>query len=198
MTARPSHEPLHALRQYQRLAPWNLKDLVALASAILDASGVRPTSAVASQYPSERTVRFYVTKGLVAPPMGRGAAATYAYKHLLHLLFVKLRQMEGATLDTIADEMPEHLGDAIERQVARTLGDDLPAPSELTLDDPASARGRSARAVHRWHALDQPADDVEREADHMALTKWHRVPAGAWIRTACPRGTPALRSPLAH
>ncbi|HLS48211.1 MAG TPA: MerR family transcriptional regulator, partial [Gemmatimonadales bacterium] len=91
-------DPLVTLREYRALAPWGLRDLTALAGAILDASGVVPINAASRAQPSERTIRFYVARGLVSPPEGRGTAAVYTYKHLLQVLAIKLRQMEGATL----------------------------------------------------------------------------------------------------
>ena len=97
------HDPLYTLRQYRQLAPWNLRDLASLAGAILESSGVRPLNAAASSRPNERTIRFYVTRGLVTSPDGRGTAATYGYRHLLQVLSIKLWQMEGATLASIAD-----------------------------------------------------------------------------------------------
>src|SRR5437899_10430731 len=105
MTGAPQHEPLHVLREYRSLAPWNLRDLAVLVGAVLDASAVTPINAAARAQPSERTIRFYVTKGLVSPPDGRGTAATYSYRHFLPLLSTKLRQMEGTTLATIIKEM---------------------------------------------------------------------------------------------
>ena len=86
MTGAPHHEPVHVLREYRNLAPWNLRDLAALVGAILDASAITPINAAARAQPSERTIRFYVTKGLVSPPEGRGTAATYSYRHFLQLL----------------------------------------------------------------------------------------------------------------
>ena len=67
-------DPLHVLREYRSLAPWNLRDLAVLVGAVLDASSVTPINAAARAAPSERTVRFYVTRGLVSPPEGRGTA----------------------------------------------------------------------------------------------------------------------------
>ena len=93
----PVVDPLSTVREYRGLAPWGLRDLTALAAGILDASGVVPVSAVARSRPTERTIRFYVARHLVNPPDGRGTAATYGYRHLLQVLAVKLRQMEGAT-----------------------------------------------------------------------------------------------------
>src|SRR6266699_1741738 len=107
MTGAAPHDPLHALREYRNLAPWNLRDLAALVGAILDASAITPINAAARAQPSERTIRFYVTKGLVSPPEGRGTGATYSYRHFLRLLWMKLRQMEGETLAAVTTDMPD-------------------------------------------------------------------------------------------
>src|SRR2546425_730142 len=69
-------DPLHVLREYRNLAPWNLRDLAGLVGAVLDASAITPINAAARAQPSERTVRFYVTQRLVSPPEGRGTAAS--------------------------------------------------------------------------------------------------------------------------
>src|SRR5713101_2454370 len=100
-TAGSALDPLATLREYHALAPWGLRDLAALAAGILDASGVVPVNAAARARPSEGTIRFYVARGLVSPPDGRGTAAVYSYRHLLQVLAIKLRQMEGATLEAM-------------------------------------------------------------------------------------------------
>jgi hypothetical protein len=147
----PALEPLTVLREYHALAPWSLRDLAALAGGILDASGVVPINAAASARPSERTIRFYVAQNLVSPPEGRGTAAIYTYRHLLQVLAIKLRQMEGATLDTIVREFSGLTGDTIERRVASALGVALPRPRDLQLlQDPGTRRGRVGRAVQAW------------------------------------------------
>src|SRR5205823_968963 len=78
VTGAPHAEPLQNLREYRNLAPWNLRDLAALVGAVLDASAITPINAAARAQPSERTIRFYVTKGLVSPPEGRGTASPWA------------------------------------------------------------------------------------------------------------------------
>jgi DNA-binding transcriptional MerR regulator len=169
-------DPLFNLREYRRLAPWNLRDLATLAAAILDASGVRPINAAASAHPSERTIRFYVTRNLVTPPEGRGTAATYSYRHLLQVLAIKLRQMEGATLAAIEEELVETAGDALERRVAAALGPHLPAPGQLPLtgqDTPP--RGRAGQALR---ALARPREDP---GDPRGASTWHRVWVGEGI-----------------
>lgn len=149
----PPADPLATLREYRSLAPWGLRDLAALAAGILDASGVVPVNAAARALPSERTIRFYVARGLVNPPDGRGTAAVYSYRHLLHVLAIKLRQMEGATLGTLAHEFNELTGDMIERRVAAVLGAGLPRPDRLLLlHTPGTGRGRVGRAMLGWLA----------------------------------------------
>jgi hypothetical protein len=146
-------DPLAVLREYRGLAPWGLRDLAALSAGILDASGVVPVNAAARARPSERTIRFYVARGLVSPPDGRGTAAVYSYRHLLQVLAIKLRQMEGATLETMTREFAGLTGDLIERRVATALGPALPRPDRLPLlQSPGTGRGRVGRAVLGWLA----------------------------------------------
>jgi hypothetical protein len=144
-------DALATLRQYAALAPWSLRDLSALAGAILEASSVYPVNAAASARPSERTIRFYVTRKLVSPPEGRGTAATYGYRHLLQVLAIKLQQMEGATLDALVSELGGLPGDVVERRVAGALGSRLPPPDQLPLAMPEGApRGKVGRALQTW------------------------------------------------
>src|SRR5687768_10579056 len=144
-------DPLATLREYRSLAPWGLRDLAALSAGILDASGVVPLNAAARARPSERTIRFYVARGLVSPPDGRGTAAVYSYRHLLQVLAIKLRQMEGATLEAMAREFDGLTGDVIERRVATALGPTVPRPDRLALlQAPGTGRGRVGRALLGW------------------------------------------------
>lgn len=163
-------DPLVNLREYRQLAPWSLHDLATLAGAILEAACVRPLNAAASAHPSERTIRFYVTRNLVAPPDGRGTAATYSYRHLLHVLAIKLRQMEGATLTGIQQELRETSGDVLERRVAAALGEGLPAPTELpVLGEEDYPRGRAGQRLRG------PAPLEARPDDDAASHTWQRI-----------------------
>jgi hypothetical protein len=141
-------DPLANLRAYAALAPWNLRDLAGLTGALLDASEIYPLNAAARARPTERTIRFYVAQGLVNKPEGRGTAATYNYRHLLQVLAIKLRQMEGATLEKVAAEFAGLTGDVIERRVAGALGSALPPPERLAVTPTdAAPRGRVGRAM---------------------------------------------------
>ncbi len=187
MTGAVQQDPLHILREYRNLAPWNLRDLASLVGAVLDASAVTPINPAARAQPSERTIRFYVTKGLVSPPEGRGTAATYSYRHFLQLLWIKLRQMEGVTLAAITKEMQDHTGDVLERKAAQTLGASLPVPDRLPLHSKgAPPRGKSGRALTAW---------IERDAtrDPESPSSWRRIPVGRGVELHLETAHPLAR-----
>src|SRR2546422_2926992 len=177
-------EPLHVLREYRNLAPWNLRDLAALVGAILDASAITPINAAARAQPSERTIRFYVTKGLVSPPEGRGTAATYSYRHFLQLLCIKLRQMEGATLAAITKEMSDQTGDVLERRAAQVLGASLPAPDRLALRGAQGLpRGEAGRALADWRTRGATREDSR-------PSTWRRLPIARGVELHVDRDHP--------
>jgi len=49
-------EPLHTLREYRNLAPWNLHDLAALVGAVLDCVGDHTDQRGRAAQPSERMI----------------------------------------------------------------------------------------------------------------------------------------------
>jgi DNA-binding transcriptional MerR regulator len=122
--------PIALLRAHARHAPWNARGLAAHVTGLVDSIGVRPTNASARAAPSARSIRYYIANGLLDRPEGTGTAATYGYRHFLQLLEVKIRQREGATLETIKREMKELTGDSLERRVATALGAALGATAE--------------------------------------------------------------------
>ena len=189
MNPAPSHapaDPLTTLREYRALAPWGLRDLAALAGGILDASGVVPVNAAARARPSERTIRFYVARGLVSPPDGRGTAAVYSYRHLLQVLAIKLRQMEGATLESMLKEFAGLTGDLIERRAATALGPGLPPPDHLPLlRTPGTGRGRVGRAVMAWLA---PVEGLTAASSHC-----RRIAVAPGVEVLIDEQHPALR-----
>lgn len=187
MTGAAQSDPLHVLREYRGLAPWNLRDLAVLVGAVLDASAITPINPAARAQPSERTIRFYVTKGLVSPPEGRGTAATYSYRHFLQVLSIKLRQMEGATLAAITREMQDQTGDVLERRAAATLGAALPLPDRLPLRSAdGMPRGRSGRALSAWLARDATRDPGQ-------PSSWRRIPVARGVELHVDANHPLAR-----
>ena len=190
-------DPLLTLRDYAKLAPWNIRDLSTIAGGILDASGVTPINAAAQSRPSDRTIRFYVTRHLMSAPDGRGTAATYGYRHLLQLLAIKLRQMEGATLTAIERELSDSPGDVMEKRVAATLGS-VPQPDELMAASSGAPRGRVARLLaSRRDAQAAAAPSLSRAATAVAVDSgaWYRIGIGDGLEVTLRADHPAARDP---
>ena len=190
-------DPLLTLRDYAKLAPWNIRDLSTIAGGILDASGVTPINAAAQSRPSDRTIRFYVTRHLMSAPDGRGTAATYGYRHLLQLLAIKLRQMEGATLTAIERELSDSPGDVMEKRVAATLGS-VPQPDELMAASTGAPRGRVARLLaSRRDAQAAAAPSLSRAATAVAVDSgaWFRIGIGDGLEVTLRADHPAARDP---
>jgi len=93
--------------------PWTILELAELAAETLAATRsagpegvpVRANGRV-RDVPNERLIRWYVTVGLVDPPLSRrGRVARYGRRHLLQLVAVKRRQTEGRSLAEIQAEL---------------------------------------------------------------------------------------------
>ena len=105
-----SIDPLIALRRHAAESPWSVAELSSLADGLLgqdDGGDARPLS--------ERTIRFYVSRGVVSAPSGRGRSASWQYRHLIELLAARLGQREGGALDALAARRSESTLDALER-----------------------------------------------------------------------------------
>lgn len=139
-------DAVNALRRYQEAAPWRLAELVALGDELLAAAGAAPEKPT-----SERTLRFYVSRGVVHPPYGRGAGSSWGYRHLVELLAARLAQHAGETLDVIAAAR-ETLGErALERRVVEKLGPSFFRPRLVRDAAQATAVARPIGA--EWHRI---------------------------------------------
>jgi hypothetical protein len=176
--------PIGLLRAHARHAPWNARGLASHVSGLVDSIGVRPTNASARAAPSARAIRDYVSNGLLDRPDGTGTSATYGYRHFLQLVSVKIRQREGATLETIKQEMSELTGDALERRVATALAAALGATAETRRvnsdgDGPSSWRRVIVADGVELHVRDDSPSASEdsvlamREAVRSALGRGH-------------------------
>jgi DNA-binding transcriptional MerR regulator len=86
-------------------ATWTISELAEQAAVALAASPQQANGRV-RDVPNERLIRWYVTVGLVDPPLSRrGRVARYGERHLLQLVAVKRRQAQGRPLAEIQQEL---------------------------------------------------------------------------------------------
>ncbi len=89
------------------------------AAKILSESGLAQVRGTVTELPDERTVRYYLTEGLVSPAEEKqGTASVFSYRHLLQLLVVKTLQAEHLPIRKIRDLVDGRT----ERELERLLG----------------------------------------------------------------------------
>ena len=129
---------------------------------------------------SRRTVRFYVQRGLLAPPLGLGRGARYGQAHLERLLEIRASHERGLALHDLTAGAPMRVAPAVPEQPPAAR----PAP--------AAPAGPVERDTW-WAAWD------ESRSDEIAAALRY-VPGGTWLRQPLPMGyelhVPVNRSPL--
>jgi DNA-binding transcriptional MerR regulator len=98
---------------------WTIAELAELAATTLAAGdqqghGQARVNGRVRDVPNERLIRWYVTVGLVDPPLSRrGRVARYGPRHLLQLVAIKRRQAEGRSLAEIQAELAGATDDSL-------------------------------------------------------------------------------------
>ena len=147
-----------ALLTLDQLTDW-------VAQALADGYPGAPTARV-RDLPDQRTIRWYVTRGLVDPPLAmRDRRALYGERHVLQLVAIKRRQAEGRSLAEIQAEL---LGatTATLASIASLPAQGTPQPARFAATvSPAAASSPAAGPRLRFWA----APATAREADPPSL-----------------------------
>ena len=96
---------LRELDIYRYRDDLKLDELVDIANSFVElVAPEQPSDRVAERL-NERTLRYYITKGLVDRPIGKeGTAALYSYRHLLLILALKRLQAAYFPIKRIKEE----------------------------------------------------------------------------------------------
>jgi len=93
-------------------------ELAQEAARVLARAAYTQERGTVSEVPDERTVRYYLSEGLLSPAAEKqGTASVFVYRHLLQLLAVKKLQAEHLPIRVIR----EMVGGRSERQLERLL-----------------------------------------------------------------------------
>ena len=142
------------IEDYAPLAPYALDELVAAANAILRE---RPRLQV-----SERTVRYYISNGLLPPPSGGPKYARYGVEHLRRIVCIRQWVDEGLSLEQTAEKIKlgEHGGETetLQRRPSGRLQERRPVPS-------SSIQGIPARTVRRISLTENSVLEVAGDVD---------------------------------
>ena len=84
---------------------------------------------------SRRTIRFYIERGLLSPPAGRGRGGFYNESHLARLLEIKKSREEGRSLESIKSTEPMEFRYRLEAAIggSASMPDTFPAEASTLL-----------------------------------------------------------------
>lgn len=119
---------------------------------------------------SSRTVRYYVQRGLLPPPVFRGKDSAYSHEHLLRLRAIRKLQDAYLPLDAIAAELEGKSIEQIER-ISRVdhvdSAKNVPVPSPVRMEAKPTATTWEHHDLARGLEL-HVADDAPPESKALA------------------------------
>jgi DNA-binding transcriptional MerR regulator len=142
-----------AIREWKHWSTGSVDELAAVSTAFVWALGLEPLpEATASDQVNRRTIRYYISAGVLERPDGDRRLATYSYRHLLQLLYIKARQHAGDRLKEIAQDIEGRPVSALETLLDQALPETVPGP--VPVDPGEFARPARLDAVlGRWEYL---------------------------------------------
>ena len=146
---------------------FRLRNLLSAFHRVLPSLQLAGLSSRVREIPNERTLRFYATAGLLAPPLRfNGRRAVYGRSHLLQLLAIKRLQSQGYPIRNIQEilrkvshakllSIADVDSDALDKAIANALRDPSlnlqprPAGDRLAPAAPIAAATTDAVRSHR-------------------------------------------------
>jgi DNA-binding transcriptional MerR regulator len=163
-----------------------VSELANQATTVLAEQGTVQGKGTVSDFPDERTVRYYLSEGLISPAVEKqGTASVFGYIHLLQLLAIKklqsdhipirkIREIVGGSNERQLERLLFTGGDAGERNDARRYLESLLVKPSVNESRTSAARPRSAAAP--TGAYMRPPEEAEVSAfASEGIAKWERV-----------------------
>lgn len=114
---------------------------------------------------SGRTIRYYITEGLLPPAQGRGKGATYGAEHLLRLRAVESLKKSNSPLGEIRDR----LRDMPEKDLAAMLQVETAPPVDrwrrIHLHDDIELHVRERGGRNRDYELESVVDTIVKQSE---------------------------------
>ena len=175
---RSMNELSDVLQEIQSRQGMTIDDLVDEADRLLRVFADRQTRYKVTDRPDVRTIRYYVTRGLLPRANGyEGGRARYGSAHLIRLLLIKKLQAEHHTLTRISSTLAGADDGAVLRLLLGEDSDPGPGEAPPRASTSAPARGPLAgRTVRRVDlpggaSLDVPPETVASPAAREALAR---------------------------
>ena len=135
-----------------------LADLVSACHELLDAMQLGSGDRRVTAWPDARTLRYYQTCGLIAPPLRyAGRQAVYGFDHLLRAVSVKLLQAEGLSLAQVQRALASAEGDQLEVAVREALQQTAQRPAQV---DPTGGLRERSESLRPATLAAEPGPDA--------------------------------------
>jgi DNA-binding transcriptional MerR regulator len=176
-------ELANGLRKYLERNDMTLEELVDTADGLLGRLAPRQTRYKVTERPDARTIRYYVTQGLLPKPLSYdGGRARYGGTHLLRLLWIKKLQAEHHTLTRIAALLDSRTDQEVLALIAAAEeAEEATAEPDTPGEAPRLAVGANGTVMLRELPLEVLSDPKKRKklADSLeALAAWLRETGG--------------------
>jgi len=114
-----------SVESYEALAPFTLEELVTASNSILREEAGRDVQA--------RTIRYYITRGLLASPVGGPKYARYSLEHLRRIVAIRQWVQKGASLEDCAERLArgDHGGEQWVGKPEGVLQDYIPEVTQV-------------------------------------------------------------------
>lgn len=146
-------EPI-VIEQYSSRNDFRIEELLEIANDLIEDIAPSQPSDRVSKSLTERTLRYYISKGLVDKPSGKeGVSALYEYRHLLQILAVKRLQASFLPVKTIEDMLTGLDSGALLKIIMEPGVDVKKAPlnDAMAFLDSLAGSSRSSRFSSRSH-----------------------------------------------
>jgi len=179
--------PVRLFHKYRGLRNLTLAALLETVVDLLPKLVKRQVRYRVTDLPTERTLRYYITQGLVDPPSGKkGTSSLYGYRHLLQVLAVKYLQSQYLPLKKIRTLLKGRSNRELERLLPDSRTHRASLDTVLKDGDGAGSAGESRASARRpsaggerWRRVKVRAgleihfrEDIAAPRDPEELRKW--------------------------
>ena len=168
------------LEKYDKREDFKLEELIGIANALMvEVAPVQPSDRV-SETLSERTLRYYITEGLIDRPIGKeGTSALYSYRHLLQVLALKVLQASYLPMKRMRQILPGSTNEELKATILgarRTESDAIPRNEALSYLDSLNA-GPEALEEDTRHGerVSFSVQSVPRPSAPATSESWERI-----------------------
>ncbi|MBW1988609.1 MAG: MerR family transcriptional regulator [Deltaproteobacteria bacterium] len=181
MDSKSAH--LEGIRKYENRNDLRLDELVETANRFMrQVAPVQPSRRIAQRV-NERTLRYYIGKGLVDRPLGKsGTAALYGFKHLLQILALKRLQAAYLPVRRIKDILPGMDEQGLWDLITGGKTDSVP-PADASTKDYLDWVWKREQQIPLEESRAEFLPDLleERSLSAMEEKTWHRFPVSEGV-----------------